>query len=264
MDGQRVLVAAAAFAGLALTATVVVAIARQPDDEVAPVLSTAAPWQPFTPSPAVTVLPPDPLPTSVVADSPATTSPASSSPAPKPAAPILSLTVADVPATVDLAAEGTRDWVHWGLNTAEALDRKSGGTGEIQDDRGTATRGRYDNNPQLFSWTGGTPTAAATRTPTGVYSCGAGSRFTLRIPAAPSTRTLHFYAGVWMAQGQMTVSLAGKQATAGLENQQAIRTGRFTIRFRATTGNDLVVTWTATRVFHPTCGNIDMQAATLS
>ncbi|GIM96809.1 hypothetical protein Ato02nite_086020 [Paractinoplanes toevensis] len=263
MDGQRVLVASAAFAGLALAATVVVVVARRQDEPVASAPPTAVPWEPFTPSPAVTVLPPDPLPASVVSDSPSATVVPSRRPTATATA-VLSLAVADVPGTVDLAAEGTRDWVHWGLESAEALDRKSRGTGEIQDDRGTSARGRYDNNPELFGWSGGTPTGAAGRTPTGVYSCGAGSRFTLRVPAGAATRTLRFYAGVWMAEGQMTVSLAGKRATASLENREAIRTGRFTIRFRAPAGNELVVTWTARKVFHPTCGNIDMQAATLS
>ncbi|MEU4243284.1 hypothetical protein [Actinoplanes sp. NPDC026619] len=267
MNGQRwvlrgrwVLVTA----GVALLAVLGLALAGRPKDAPAPPVQKAAPWDPFVPSPAVSVLPAPSTPAPAATSLATSTSAAPVRTSSSPKAAVLSVSVASVPAAVDLAAEGTRDWLHWGLTSADGLDRKAGGTGEIQDVDGTGKRGRYDNNPELFSWTGGAPTAAAGRTPTGVYSCGVGSTFTLRVPAGPGLRTLHFYAGVWMAQGRLTLGLAGQTADAVLENPEAIRTARFTIRFRAPAADTLRITWTATKVYHPTCGNIDMQAATLS
>ncbi|GAA2616815.1 hypothetical protein [Paractinoplanes durhamensis] len=263
LQDRRLLVATGVAVVVAVLAGAGLLLGRGSAEEAGPGLQPAAPWEPYVPSPAVSLRPP-PAPesnaTSLAHSAPATKT--SAAPTPAPAA--LSLSVDNVPATVDLAAEGTRDWLHWGLTTADSVDRKAGGTGELQDTGGTGTRGRYDNNPELFSWTGGTPAGAATRTPTGVYACTAGSTFTLRVPAGQTPRTLHFYAGVWMAEGRLTVSVAGKKATADLANPQAIKTARFTIRFRAPEAGTLQLTWAATKVYHPTCGNIDMQAATLS
>lgn len=185
-----------------------------------------------------------------------------SSPTAKPVIPAVSLTAGPVPAFVDLSDEGSQDWVHWGLSSATAVNRRPGAD-RIQDLGGTP-RGRYDNNPQLYSWNGGTPTARAARTPTGVYSCGRGATMTLRAPAGPATRTLRVYAGVWMATGVLTVTVGNASATRTLENRDTISTNRFEIRYRAPAGSLLTVTWTATAVHHPTCGNIDLQAATLS
>ncbi|MBW6438731.1 hypothetical protein KZ829_33885 [Actinoplanes hulinensis] len=191
-----------------------------------------------------------------------TTAPHSPSATPAPVTPTVSVTAGTIPSLVDLSAEGSRDWVHWGLAGADSVNRR-GGTAQIED-LGGSPRGRYDNNPQLYRWSGGTPTASAGRTPTGVYACGQGATITLRAPAGPATRTLSVYAGVWMAAGRLTVTVDGASASRTLENREAISTQRFEIRYRAKAGSKLTVTWTATAVHHPTCGNIDLQAATLS
>ncbi|HWS31898.1 MAG TPA: hypothetical protein VN408_04055, partial [Actinoplanes sp.] len=183
--------------------------------------------------------------------------------APAPVKPALTVTAGQVPALVDLSAEGTRDWVHFGLTEPGSINRRGGGN-SIEDLGTTGNRGRYENNPQRFSWTGGRPTTATTRTPTGVYACGEGNGFTLRVPAGPATRTLRLYAGVWMAGGRLTTTLNGLTRTSTLENRDAISTNRFEIRFRAPAGSKLTVTWKTTDSYHPTCGNVDMQAATLS
>src|SRR5262249_30578028 len=113
-------------------------------------------------------------------DEPAATTPPSSA----PVGPLVTLSLTAVPPAVHLTAEGTRDWVQWGLNAATSVDRRGGGTGEIHDLDAASSRGRYDNNPSVFGWTGGTPTATASRTPTGVYRCGKGASFTLAVPAS--------------------------------------------------------------------------------
>lgn len=222
-----------------------VSIAPQPSAEPAPPVPTAIPSVPV----ATQVPPAQPSRTP--------TTPA------KPVTPTVSVTAAPVPAVVDLSSEGGQDWMHWGLTDATSVNRRRGASA-IKDLGGTP-RGRYDNNPQLYTWTGGSPANTATRTPTGVYTCGQGATFTLRVPASPTTRTLRVYAGLWMAAGRLTVTVPGAAtATQTLENRNAISTARFDIRYKAAAGTELTVTWTATAVYHPTCGNIDLQAATLS
>ena len=51
---------------------------------------------------------------------------------------------ARAPAAVNLTAEGTLDWVHWGLTTERDVDRKSGGANQIS---AVATTG----NPTWFN-----------------------------------------------------------------------------------------------------------------
>jgi hypothetical protein len=241
------------------------------DDPPDPPVSLPGPWEPPTlaaTAPSVPIVS-DPVTspgTTTPEDEPErspTTRPTTSAPAPPPVTPTLSVSQGGVPATVDVSGEGSRDWVHFGLTSASSVNRRSGGTGEIRDNGGSP-RGRYDNNLELFSWSGGTPTRTASRTNTGVYACGRGSGFTLSVPASTTTRTLRLYAGVWQARGRLSVSVAGRTASAELENRRDITTNRFVIRFRAPAGQSLRVTWTATEVFNATCGNVDMQAATLS
>ncbi|GIE31748.1 hypothetical protein Ait01nite_047930 [Actinoplanes italicus] len=270
---RRRLAAAAAAATLAIITAVWINTGGEPESSASPApksplwtgvpyehwsLSTPAPWaEPSGPPPAVPSVP--------VADPGTGGTPApdrTPTPAAKPVLPAVSLTAGPIPAFVNLSAEGARDWVHWGLGSATAVNRRPG-AGRIEDLGGTP-RGRYDNNPQLYSWTGGTPTATASRTPTGVYTCGQGGTIILRAPAGPATRTLRVYAGVWMATGRLTVTVGNASASGTLENRDTISTNRFEIRYRAPAGSKLTVTWTATAVHHPTCGNIDLQAATLS
>lgn len=217
------------------------------------------PLEPFTPAPALSTS----TGATAVSPVPAKTRTRPPTAGTAPVKPALTVTAGPVPALVDLSAEGTRDWVHFGLTEPGSINRRDGGD-TIEDLGTTGNRGRYDNNPQLFSWTGGRPAGTAFRTPTGVYACGEGSGFTLRVPAGPATRTLRLYAGVWMAGGRLTTTLNGLTRTSTLENRDAISTNRFVIRFRAPAGSKLTVTWKTTDSYHPTCGNVDMQAATLS
>jgi hypothetical protein len=245
-------------------------VGHDPPDSVP--LTLAPPWDPDLPEPAGSasaaappVAPPASpgVPATVAVGQPErTTPPRATTP---PVTPLLTVTAGQIPDVVDLSREGTRDWIHWGVTSATSIDRKWGVPATIKD-RGSPTgRGRYDNNPQVYSWSGGDPNWAWTGTPTGVYVCGAGTGFVLQVPAGPATRTLRVYAGVWMAKGRLTATLDGAAAVSRtLVNTQAISTSRFEVTFRAAAGARLDLSWTATDVYHPTCGNVDLQAATLS
>jgi hypothetical protein len=47
------------------------------------------------------------------------------------AGPFLELAALPTPATVDLTAEGTIDWAHWGYSSASDFDHKAMGNGQI-------------------------------------------------------------------------------------------------------------------------------------
>ncbi|MEV4770159.1 hypothetical protein [Micromonospora humida] len=199
-----------------------------------------------------------PPPPSVPPTPPAT--PVASS---SPAAPTLSVSRADVPAEVDLTALGTRDWVHWGLNRPETVIRKGGGTGEIRDEGGRGARDRYDTNPELFGWRDGAPVPAVPATATGVFVCGAGNGFALSVAGDGEPRTVHLFAGIWMAQGRLDVRLStgGSPRTLRLEDPHTTHTAQFVIKFRVPRGEKLLIRWTVEGTFRNSCGNVNLQAA---
>lgn len=180
------------------------------------------------------------------------------------AAALLAVVEQQVPPVVDLTAEGDLDWVHWGLSDFNRVQRKRSGGGAIADLTRTGWLGRYGDNPQRFAWSDGTPIAVERGTSTGVYACGVGSGFVIAVAAGTKARRLNLYAGVWRARGRLEVSLGGLTETHRLERADGIATRRWAIAFRAPAGTRLVVRWTTEAVHEPRCGNVDMQAATLS
>jgi hypothetical protein len=141
---------------------------------------------------------------------------ASSSPSPSPSrtkpstkAPDLgavSLATGEVPSLVDLTAEGTRDWVHWGEEGTVSLERDKNGGFAILEGTPSAPRFRHALSPQRFSWTGGDPVDHSDGTPTGIRTCGSGNGFTLSAPAGTGTRVLRLYLGVVSARGRLEAS----------------------------------------------------------
>jgi hypothetical protein len=230
-----------------------------------PPLTVASPSGSASPLPSPVPSSPSSSPSSP--SSPSSAAPASPKPAgPRPVQPALSLTQRAVPEVVNLSATGTLDWVHWGLAAAATTTRKLGGNGAIQDRGGQGGRGRYDNNPQRFAWQDGTPTLSTTGAPVGVYTCGLGNGFELAVAAGPATRTLRVYAGAWRARGLLEVRLSagGLSGTASVVSYETNATAEFVVTFRAPAKAELRVRWTSTEIFERHCGNVDLQAATLS
>ncbi|MGB2568166.1 hypothetical protein ACPFP2_06930 [Micromonospora citrea] len=185
---------------------------------------------------------------------------------PPPASPYLTVTRHDVPDVVDLTSGGSRDWAHWGLRGGDSVVRKRNGTGEIVDQGGPGVRGSYDSNPESFSWSDGAPVASAHATPTGVYTCGRGNGFALAVAGSGELRTVQLYAGLWIARGRLDVRLSngGPTTTLRMEDRSTNRTARFEIRFRAARDAHLAITWTTEIDYHGGCGNVDLQAMTVS
>lgn len=190
----------------------------------------------------------------------------SPSPSPAPstmAPPTVAVSRAEVPASVDLTAVGTVDWVHWGLLGGDRTVRKRGGSGAIRDEGGRGRRESFSNNPEAYAWRDGVPVASASGTMSGVYTCDQGSGFRLAVTADGQPRTVHLYAGLWMARGRLDVRIAGGPvSTLRMEDPHTALTTDFTVRFRAPRGAKLLLSWTVEESLGQ-CGNVSLQAVAL-
>ena len=111
---------------------------------------------------------------------------------PPPTGGILGGSFAATAGTIQLTAEGTLDWGHWGLNTAVDFNHKAGTQKISYALVGSGSAARYSNNAAGFSWTDGTPTGSATATTTGIYRQGVGRGFQLTAPADTTSEPCGF------------------------------------------------------------------------
>ncbi|MGN9890338.1 hypothetical protein [Micromonospora sp. L31] len=185
-------------------------------------------------------------------------------PAPKPTPPLLSVDRADVPAMVDLTHLGARDWVHWGLRGPDSVVRKRGGSGEIRDEGGPGARSSYDTDPELFGWRDGAPVQGEGGTSTGIHTCHVGNGFRLAVLGSGELRTVHLFAGLWMARGRLNVRLStgGPTSTLRLEDPHTNHSAQFVVRFRVAPGQKLLISWTNEETFND-CGNVALRAVAL-
>jgi hypothetical protein len=132
------------------------------------------------------------------------------------------------------------------------------GTGAIQ---------RFTNNPNFFTWTGGTPNSSATNTPTGVYVIGLNNGFQVTVPANTTARTLRMYVGLWAAGGRFEASLSDGSAPVYLDTSLLDSTTTsnavYTLNYRAASaGQTLTIKWTVSSIFN-NWSNVTLQGATL-
>lgn len=174
------------------------------------------------------------------------------------------------PPNINLTAEGTADWIHWGLDAPLTVDRKAV-TPQISDFTlvgGAPEALQFTNNPGLFSWSDGTPTAAATDTATGAYVIGDDRGFQFTVPSDTTERTLKIYLGLWSAIGRLELTSSDGTSSAFLDTSLADLGGTtnrvYTIVYKgASAGQTLTVKWTAENIYHLQ-GNVTLQAATLA
>jgi hypothetical protein len=198
-------------------------------------------------------------------------SPSTSSPSPTPTtrAPdpgALTITTGAVPGTVNLSAEGGRDWVHWGEQSTFSLERDKKGGFAILEGAPTAPRFRHALSPQQFTWTGGDPVDHTEGTTTGIRTCGKGNGFSITAPAGDTTRTLKLYVGIISGKGRLSAQLTTGSATrsATLEQKDGtFHTAVFTLRYRAPKDGKITLRWNTDAAFGTGCGGVALQAATL-
>ncbi|MEU4420493.1 hypothetical protein AB0F81_07680 [Actinoplanes sp. NPDC024001] len=179
-----------------------------------------------------------------------------------------SITVERVPVgdTVNLAAEGEADWVHWGEQGEYSLERKANGNFAILEDTPDAPRARLDDSPQRYRWTGGSPMARATGVTSGVRTCGVGKGFTLSAPAGAQSRTLLLYLGVSSGEGRLRLRLStgGKAWTdRWAQRGSQLSTAVYTVHYGATATGKISVEWITEESFDDDCGGVVLLAAAL-
>jgi hypothetical protein len=168
---------------------------------------------------------------------------------------------------VDLAEEGTIDWVHWGEQGPYALERAAKGRFAILEGTPDAPRRRHTLSPERFTWTGGTPDARETGTTSGIRTCGAGNGFSLSAPATTEVQTLQLYLGAYGAQGLLKLKLTtgGETVTARLtQHGSSMATTKYTIDYRATGPGKISIEWITEKSYDADCGGVALEAATLS
>ena len=178
----------------------------------------------------------------------------------------IAISMGGVPGSVDLTAEGTRDWVHWGEQGTFSLERDKNGGFAILEGTPVAPRFRHALSPSQFRWTGGDPVDHSDGTTTGIRTCGAGNGFTISAPAATTNRTLRLYVGVLAARGTLSARLSAGSATASVALEQRDGTFEpavFTLTYRAPKAAKINLSWTTTRAFGDGCGGVALEAATL-
>jgi hypothetical protein len=209
---------------------------------------------------------PSASPSSSFSSSPTTPATSKAPPPPPPDQGAVSISTGAVPSTVDLTAEGTRDWVHWGEQSTFSLERDKKGGFAILEGAPTAPRFRHALSPQQFTWTGGDPVDHTDGTTTGIRTCGKGNGFSITAPAGDATRTLRLYVGIISGTGRLTAKLTtgSAAATATLEQKDgSFHTAVFTLRYRAPKDGKLTLRWNTDDAFGTGCGGVALQAATL-
>jgi hypothetical protein len=202
--------------------------------------------------------------------SPSRTATASPTPPPERKAPpdhgSVTLKRSGVAPLVDLSAEGSRDWVHWGDESTFSLERDKGGGFAILEGSPSAPRFQHALSKQRFSWHDGSPVDHSDGTPSGIRTCGKGNGFTITAPASKSTRTLRLYVGVLAGRGRLDAKLStgGATSSARLEQREAsLDTAVFTATYRAPRNGTLKLNWVTEASFNSDCGGVALEAATL-
>src|SRR5665213_1002949 len=184
---------------------------------------------------------------------------------------------------VDLTATGKLDWVHWGLYTADSLNRKASVTPQISNftvigNAGdyTLTAYQYTDNSNSYSWFDGTPVMTVTNTTSGVWAYGypilLGSGFQITAPADTTQRTLLVYVGTFAGRGKLTAALSDGSASiytnTDLYNSANGPGGVYALTYTAdSSGQNLIVQWTLDSVApgpNSTSANVTLQAAALT
>ena len=184
------------------------------------------------------------------------------------------------PGQADLTAEGTSDWIQWGLGDKAAVNRKAGGGSQISGvtELGTGYLDATSGFGMSAHWSDGTPAAAENDTHSSLWLNGVGHGFRFSAPADTQERTLRVYVGaINGAAGALTAHLSDGSAPDYLSTTfngnrappwspvPAGFTVVYTLRYRAASPHQtLVVTWTLAGEPNSFSGQARLQAATLA
>ncbi|MGB6945135.1 MAG: hypothetical protein WBE37_22245, partial [Bryobacteraceae bacterium] len=165
-------------------------------------------------------------------------------------------------ALVNLTAEGSLDWEHWGDGS---LNRKAGVTAQLgpYTTVGIGNDVQYGNDLRPISWTDGTPLTSSTSNTNGLFIAGVGQGFSFTAPADTTTRTLIVHVGGWESGGTLTAQLSDGSAapyTDVTTNVNGQYDRNYTLTYAAASaGQTLTVSW----VVNSGYGNVTLNAAAL-
>ncbi|MEM7221259.1 MAG: GDSL-type esterase/lipase family protein [Pseudomonadota bacterium] len=114
---------------------------------------------------------------------------------------------------VNLTALGPSDWVHWGLDSPTAVNRKANVTAQISDYAvlGGATPSA-GNAATGYNWSDGAPTGSASDEDRGVRVFGVDKGFSFTVDAGPLERVLRVFITVAHATAQLSATLSDDSA----------------------------------------------------
>jgi hypothetical protein len=136
--------------------------------------------------------------------------------------------------TIDLSAEGSLDWAHWGNGGILGYEQKAPLAALISPYSIIGTGPVYGYGGGVaFSWTNGTPTPTLL-TGAGIYINGAGNGFALEVPASTSERVFSFYSGVFMSTLHVEAAMSDNSAPIFIDESfsgWASTVRRYSIRY---------------------------------
>ena len=129
--------------------------------------------------------------------------------------------VSVAPATVNLSSDIPVEWVHWGLSSAEDVNRKANVTpkniGNVTLLGGAASL-RGTNNLTRYSWSDGAPKLNVTNTNAGIRAYNEGKGFEFTVPADMDPSTLTLYLGAKNVGGYFEAILSDNSAPTYVVN----------------------------------------------
>jgi hypothetical protein len=179
---------------------------------------------------------------------------------------------------IDLTAQGTVDWAHWGLTSPTSFDHKAGVAQQISNFSvvgGQLSQVAQGTAPLLVSWTDGTPDATASGTNSGVYILGLNTGYQVTVPADTTARVLILYVGIFNTQGKVQAHLSDGSSPdytdTSLSSSGNI-SGAYTLAYKAGSASQtLTVTFTFNSMSGPRCSDTSgvhcsvlLQSATLT
>ena len=181
------------------------------------------------------------------------------------------------PYNLDLTAEGTTDWAHWGLDSPASFNHKSAVAQQIPNlvllnASATDLTNYNDSWFTAYAWSDGTPTAEVYGSATGVLLSVTNNPLTgfqLTVPATNRPRCLKVHVGLLFAQGKLDARLSDFSALpysdASVFQPDDYGDAVYTLTFASPNpGANLIVTWTPAIVFNPFYADLRWQAATLT
>jgi hypothetical protein len=174
--------------------------------------------------------------------------------------------------TTDLSSAGPLDWVHFGFQGTNAINRKAGTASPlvVMSSLGAGFTGRSSAGFSRFIWSDGNPVAAARNVQSGFETgMAAAGGFQVNVQGDPErTRTVRLFVGAAQVAGRLTARFGNLGRPAYVDTSLTAdgvdRNRAYTIDFRpATPESTLILEWTIDAAAGRS-GNVRIQAVTLA